>query len=118
MLSIGAILVAIAGFGGVRLVWLILPGFFCLAVACGLYIGPALAVAVQGLRAVAGTALALVGAIQFVVAGIVAPLVVLGGGSDLVPLAAVVVLGTVVAWAGWLLFRPAPQQIITESTRS
>lgn len=118
VLSVGAILVAIAGFGGIRSVWLILPGFFFLAVACGLYIGPALAVAVQELRGVAGTALALVGAIQFVVAGIVAPLVVLGGGGDLVPLAAVIVVGTIVAWAGWLLFRPASPAIITESTRS
>ncbi|GGC84712.1 Bcr/CflA family drug resistance efflux transporter [Tersicoccus solisilvae] len=106
VLTVGTVLVAAAALGRSRSVWLILLGFFCLATACGPYIGPALAVAVQQLRAVAGTALALVGAVRFVVAGIVAPLAVLGGGRSLAPLATVVVAGTAVAWGGWIVFRP------------
>ncbi|MBO1902692.1 multidrug effflux MFS transporter [Leucobacter weissii] len=111
VLSIGAALVAVAGLTGRLSPWLILPGFFCLAAACGLYIGPALSVAVQGLRHIAGTVLALVGAIQFVVAGLVSPISALGGGTDLTAMAALVVGGSAVAWAGWFLLRPRAERL-------
>lgn len=106
VLTLGAASVVLAILSGAMTVWLILPGFFLLAAACGLYIGPSLALAVAELRETAGTTLALVGAIQFSISAVVAPLSVLGGASDFTPLALTLTIGAVIAWVGWFVFRP------------
>ena len=108
LLSLGALLVgvgaALAG-GGAPSPWLVLPGLFCFAAAIGFYLGPGMVLAVSELRGTAGTALALVGAVQFVVAAIVSPLAALGSGNSLVPFAITVAAATGAAWLSWALFR-------------
>lgn len=107
VVSVGAVLVIIAVVSGALTPWLVLPGFFLLAAACGFFIGPGLAMAVAELRETAGTTLALVGAVQFAIAAAVAPLSVLGAPHDLTSLAVLLGAGPVLAWLGWALFRPA-----------
>ncbi len=108
LLSLGALLVgvgaALAG-GGAPSPWLVLPGLFCFAAAIGFYLGPGMVLAVSELRGTAGTALALVGAVQFVVAAIVSPLAALGSGNSLVPFVITVAAATGAAWLSWALFR-------------
>ncbi|QEW01089.1 multidrug effflux MFS transporter [Microbacterium caowuchunii] len=105
-LTVGVVLVVAAVAAGMVTAWLVLPGFFLIAASCGFYIGPSLALAVHELRRTAGTALALVGAVQFAIAGLVSPLAVLGGPGDLTPLAVILAVGTLLAWCGWAAFRP------------
>ncbi|WP_460772991.1 multidrug effflux MFS transporter [Microbacterium sp. GXF7504] len=107
VVSLGAASVVVAIVTGTLTPWLVLPGFFLLAAACGLYIGPGLAMAVAELRETAGTTLALVGAVQFAISAAVAPIAVQGAPRDFTALAVTLVAGAVLAWIGWALFRPA-----------
>lgn len=106
MESAGMLLVAVATVGGWVSPLTILPGMFLIAASMGFIFGPATSSALAGLRHVAGTALAILGAIQFVVAGVVSPLVELR--PDTGPFALVGGVCVTLAWAGFVAFRPGP----------
>ncbi len=113
LLSIGAVLVGVAAAslakGGEASPWLVLPGLFCFAAAIAFYLGPAMGLAVRDLRSTAGTALALMGSIQFIVASIISPITALGGGGSLTPFAILVAAATAVAWLAWAVLRDASE---------
>lgn len=109
LLSLGAVLIGTSAFtmlrGGAASPWLVLPALFCFASAIAFYLGPAMGLAVRELRSMAGTALALVGAVQFLVASVVSPLTALGGGESLTSFAVVVAVATCAAWLAWATLR-------------
>ena len=113
LLSIGAVLVGVAAAslakGGEASPWLVLPGLFCFAAAIAFSLGPAMGLAVRDLRSTAGTALALMGSIQFIVASIISPITALGGGGSLTPFAILVAAATAVAWLAWAVLRDASE---------
>lgn len=67
----------------------VLPALFLLAASMGFVFGPATALAIREVRHASGTALALIGSVQFGLAGLVAPLVGVAGEHSIVPLAIV-----------------------------
>lgn len=102
----GALLLLGAVIAGVGLVG-ILPGFFLVTASIGLILpnATALAVADHGHRA--GTALALLGALQYVFGALVAPFVGIGGTGTALPMAIVVTILSLGAGAAYLgLARP------------
>ena len=96
----GTALLLVAGLTGAGLP-LVLPGLFVVAFATGLLMPNATALAMAGAAAMAGTASALVGVGQFLIASVGAPLAGLGAAGTLLPMAAVMagfaVLATVAA---------------------
>jgi DHA1 family bicyclomycin/chloramphenicol resistance-like MFS transporter len=66
----------------------VLPTLFVVVASIGFVLPNATALALSGHRDTAGTASAVIGLLQFAVAGIVAPLVGLGGAHSAVPMAA------------------------------
>ena len=109
----GAAVLLAAALAGLGLV-AILPGFFLVTASIGLILpnATALALADHGRRA--GSALALIGAFQYVVGAIVAPLVGIAGTGTALPMAlaiSVLSLGATVAFVG--LARPAVTAIDT-----
>lgn len=109
LLALGASLICIAAVSPSGATgpspWLVLPGLFCFAAAIAFYMGPGMSLAVRELRSSAGTALALVGSTQFIVASAISPLTALGGGDSLVPFAVIVSSATVAAWLAWAVLR-------------
>lgn len=84
--------------------FVILPALWCIAVGMAFVFGPATGNALADMQGKTGTALAVMGALQFVAGGIAAPLVGIAGESSLWPLTALVVMcsvaGAVVFFAG------------------
>lgn len=72
-------------FGGIQL-WAILVAFALIPSSMGFVFGPVTSLALREVRDSSGTALALLGAVQFVVAGFAAYIVGLGGALDTRPL--------------------------------
>ena len=106
----GALLLLGAVIAGVGLVG-ILPGFFLVTASIGLVLpnATALAVADHGQRA--GTALALLGALQYVFGALVAPIVGIAGTGTALPMAIVVAILSLGAGAAYLgLARPATRR--------
>lgn len=101
--GLGALIALVTTLTDTVTVWTMLPALFLLAASMGLVFAPATSVALTGLRHVAGTALAIIGAVQFVGAGIVSPLVALGGEEDPRPFAVIVGMAVAVAWGGWMM---------------
>lgn len=101
----GALVVLVTALTGTVSAWTLLPALFLIASCMGFLFGPGTTYALHGLRHVAGTALAIIGAVQFVGAGIVSPLVELNGPADPLPFAIVVSTCVALAWVGWLVFR-------------
>jgi DHA1 family bicyclomycin/chloramphenicol resistance-like MFS transporter len=66
----------------------VLPALFVVVASIGFVLPNATALALSGHREIAGAASAVIGLLQFAVAGIVAPLVGLGGARSAVPMAA------------------------------
>jgi len=97
----GALLLLGAVIAGVGLVG-ILPGFFLVTASIGLVLpnATALAVADHGQRA--GTALALLGALQYVFGALVAPLVGIAGTGTALPMAIVVAILSLGAGAAYV----------------
>lgn len=89
---LGAILLSAALLGATPAPFLLLPGMWTIAIGMGFIFGPATAGAMVEMRDSSGTALALMGALQFAVAGITAPLVGVAGESSILPLAALALL--------------------------
>ena len=89
--------------------WLILPALFLITTGMGFLLGNCTALAVSGIAA-RGTAMAILGCVQFLMAGLVAPLVGLAGEASIVPLATVTVLCGAGAVVGLVLGRTAPRE--------
>jgi len=97
----GAVVVLVTALTGTVSAVTLLPALFLVACSMGLVFGPATTFALQGLRHVSGTALAVIGAVQFLGAGLVSPLVEVGGDQDPVPFAVVVSVSVALAFTGW-----------------
>ena len=96
----GGVVLLVAALAGIGLV-AILPGFLLVTSSIGLILPNATALAVADHGARAGSALALIGALQYVVGAIVAPLVGIAGTGTALPMAIVIVtlsLGAGVAY--------------------
>ena len=65
----------------------VLPALFLITSSAGFIFGPGAALAMTNVRHVSGTALALLGCFQFVMAGIASPLVGIAGVDSIAPLA-------------------------------
>ncbi len=102
----GALVVLVTVLTGTVSAVTMLPALFLIGCSVGLVFGPSTTYALQGLRHAAGSALAVIGAVQFVGAGIVSPLVEIAGDRNPLPFAIVVSVAVVLAWTGWLVFRP------------
>jgi DHA1 family bicyclomycin/chloramphenicol resistance-like MFS transporter len=79
----------------------ILPCFFLVVASMGLISPNAVALALQDHPKIAGSASGLMGVLQFLIGGIVSPLVGIGGSSSAWPLAVVM---AVVSVGGLLIF--------------
>lgn len=101
----GAAVVLATVLAGAVTVFTLLPALLLIGSSMGLVMGPASSYALHGLRHVAGTALAVIGAAQFVGAGIVSPLVEIGGNKNPLPFAIVVSVSVACAWLAWLASR-------------
>lgn len=107
--ALGGIGVLAAAVGGLGLPWLLAPLFVVVA-AVGV-VNPnatALALADHGHRA--GTASALLGVVQFLIGGVAAPLVGLGGTGSAMPMATVIAVLAVAGLAAFALFRPTTRR--------
>ena len=100
MILLGAV---VAGIGLVG----ILPGFFLVTASIGLILpnATALALAAHGQRA--GSASALLGALQYVIGALVAPLVGIAGTGTALPMAILIAILSLGASASYLALRPA-----------
>ncbi|MFT4228913.1 MAG: multidrug effflux MFS transporter [Microbacterium sp.] len=107
MQATAAVLVLTTALTGTVSAWTLFPALTLIAASMGFVFGPSTSIALHGLQHVAGTALAVAGTVQFVFAGIVAPLVAIGGERNPVPFAVIVAIGTALGWACWAAFRPA-----------
>lgn len=114
--TLGALIVLGTALTGTVTVWTLLPALFLIACSMGLIFGPATSYALQELRHVAGTALAVMGAVQFAGAGIVSPLVEIGGDENPLPFAMIVTAAVGLAWLGWTVFGPS-QATMSDSHR-
>lgn len=104
----GGLLLLITVLTGVGLVG-ILPGFFLITASVGLILPNATALAVADHGDKAGSALALLGAFQYVVGAVVAPLVGIAGTGTALPMAVVIVALSLGALAACVtLTRPLP----------
>jgi MFS transporter, DHA1 family, multidrug resistance protein len=113
MVGGGTVLVTIVVTGAVGLVGVI-PALFVVMYGFG-FVGPnAVALALQRYPEAAGTASAILGSFQFVLAALVAPLAGIGGTSDALPMAVLILvlpmaaLGTRILVAGSGSRQPAP----------
>ncbi len=110
--AVGAAALVVAALGDAGLP-LVLPALFVVVSATGLVLPNATALAMADAARMAGTASALVGAGQFAIAGIGAPLAGLGSPGTLLPMAGVMVgfavLGAVTT--AFLAGRPAPADV-------
>lgn len=96
-------LLLLVSVSGLISAWTVLPLMFVMASSMGFIFGPATALALSQVRETSGTALALSGAIQFVLAGAAAPLVGVGGSGAVLPLAIVALVCALISTTGLLL---------------
>ncbi|MDN4477322.1 multidrug effflux MFS transporter [Demequina sp. SYSU T00039] len=100
----GTVALALMVVVGVPALWLALPILVAVG-ALGLVLGTVTAMAMDAVPDASGAASALLGFGQFALAGVVAPLVGLGGEATAVPLVIVMLVGSVVATAVFSLTR-------------
>ena len=87
---------------GTPSVWNILPALFIMVSSMGLMFGPATALGLTQVRERAGTALAIQGFIQFLIAGVMATLVGLAGPMQFWPLALIVTVASLTSLTFWI----------------
>lgn len=107
MQGVAAVVILVTALTGTVSVWTLLPALFLIASSMGIIFGPATTISLHGLRHVAGTALAVIGSVQFVGAAIVSPLVEIDGPHNPVPFGVVIAVCVALGWASWAVFRPA-----------
>jgi len=88
--------------------WLLAPPLWLAVSSLGLVFGNATALALAGVAGVAGSASAVLGALQFGLGAVVSPVVGLGGEHTAVPLAVVMLVTISVACGSFLLGRERP----------
>ncbi|MCV7422496.1 multidrug effflux MFS transporter [Mycobacterium yunnanensis] len=88
--------------------WLLALPLWVAVASLGLVFGNATALALAGVAGVAGSASAVLGALQFGVGAVVSPLVGIGGEHTAVPLAVVMLVTITVACGSFLLGRERP----------
>ncbi len=110
VLASGVTLLVVAALAGLAHPAFVLPGFGLVAVSMSLIIGNATALAVQRARHAAGTALALIGCVQFAVAALVSPLVSLSGEGSIVAMALTMAGCLVLVLLGYSLTR-GPEEV-------
>lgn len=93
----------------------VLPALFVMASSMGFVFGPATALAISGVRHASGTAFALIGCLQFALAGLAAPLVGIAGEHSIVPLAVVATTCSVIAMAALIAGRAYRSQLYAAS---
>jgi DHA1 family bicyclomycin/chloramphenicol resistance-like MFS transporter len=96
----GAVLLLVSAIAGVGLIG-ILPGFFLVTASIGLILPNATALALADHRQRAGSALAIMGALQYVFGALVAPVVGIAGTGTALPMAIVIAalsLGALVSY--------------------
>lgn len=94
--AVAALLLLVNLASGANSPWLILPALWCIAVGMAFVFGPATGNALAEMQGRTGTALAVMGGLQFVAGGIAAPLVGIAGETSMWPLTALAVGCTVV----------------------
>lgn len=87
---------------GTPSLWNLLPALFLMVSAMGFLFGPATALGLTQVRHHAGTALAIQGAIQFVICGVSAAVVGLAGPDQFWPLAVMVTICSLVSLTAWI----------------
>ncbi len=92
-------------------VWAVLPVLFVMVSSVTMIMGTASALAVGRARQSAGSASALLGALQFVLGALVSPLVGLGGSGTGVPMGGVIVVAGVLGLSARLLTRGADDMV-------
>lgn len=100
--AVSILVFAALAFSPVSPLWLMLPLLTAVA-SLGLVFGNITALALSAVRRVAGTGSAVLGLLQFGLAGAVAPLVSLGGGTSAIPLALAMLVATVAANLAFLV---------------
>jgi DHA1 family bicyclomycin/chloramphenicol resistance-like MFS transporter len=101
---VSSVAVLLLSLSGLPAGWLALPLFTAVS-SMGLIFGNATALAMSAVPRAAGTASAVLGAVQFLLGAAVSPLVSLGGEHTAVPLGIVMVCSAVCACAGYLFGR-------------
>ncbi|OJV97341.1 MAG: Bcr/CflA family drug resistance efflux transporter [Microbacterium sp. 67-17] len=108
--NLGAILaLLVLVLANVPAIWLALPIVAAVA-SVGLVLGNATALALDVVRSRAGTGSAWLGFLQFSLAGLVSPLVGIGGEDTAMPLALTMLAASIVANAAFLIARGAPER--------
>ncbi|MCP2164969.1 Bcr/CflA family multidrug efflux MFS transporter [Goodfellowiella coeruleoviolacea] len=113
MTVVGGVLLLVAAVLGLGLVG-ILPPLFLLVSSMGMVMPNATTLALAAYPQAAGTASALLGTAQFVVGGVAAPLVGLGGEHTAVPMAAVMAAFGVLGLAAYALLARGSAAALTE----
>lgn len=90
---------------------IIAPAIFMTVAPIGMVLGNASALAIRQAPHNAGTASALIGALQFTLGGLAAPLVGLGGKSDALPMALVMVGAALLALTSFMLATPKDRRM-------
>ncbi|MBY6090728.1 multidrug effflux MFS transporter [Maritimibacter alkaliphilus] len=85
---------------------LMLPSIFCTVASLGLILGNVSALAISQTPRTAGTASALLGALQFCLGAVASPLVGLAGEGTALPMACVMIAAAVLAVGSFLLLTP------------
>ncbi|MCA0921307.1 multidrug effflux MFS transporter [Pseudooceanicola nanhaiensis] len=85
---------------------LMLPSIFCTVASLGLILGNVSALAISQTPRTAGTASALLGALQFCLGAVASPLVGLAGEGTALPMACVMIVAAVLAVGSFLLLTP------------
>ncbi|GGH33564.1 multidrug effflux MFS transporter [Microbacterium album] len=101
----GALAIVVAVAADALTPWLLLPGMFLIAAPMGFIVGPAIAESIKDLRHAVGTATAVLGSIQWLLAAGVAPLVSAAGEQAVWPLAAMTAAPIVLALVALLATR-------------
>jgi DHA1 family bicyclomycin/chloramphenicol resistance-like MFS transporter len=101
VLVLGALLLTLLAAGAPAVAVLLV--LFVLVSSVTAIMGTASALAVNRARHVAGSASALLGALQFVIGALVSPLVGLGGSGTGVPMGVTIVVSAVLGLSAWLL---------------
>jgi DHA1 family bicyclomycin/chloramphenicol resistance-like MFS transporter len=97
---------------GTPSVWNLLPALFLMVSAMGFLFGPATALGLTQVRHHAGTALAIQGAIQFVICGFSATLVGLAGPAEFWPLAVIVTICSLVSLTAWIATKRTLAEVV------
>lgn len=118
LMAVAIVWLAMAVVGLDTRAWAVVPGFFVLVIGNGMLFPVLSSLAVAGAGARAGSASALLGAGQFVLAAVVAPLTGLGGGVTAAPMVTIMMLASVVQLTLFTRLRRLARQGVYDHHRS